>query len=202
MLRVGLPNVRLNSNNRSITRTEIKKYHPPQPLQDTVRKNIMVDLNRIENDRLENNKKVDIKTNELHLNRDFSSNNDNGNRYSVGNENYADNKISDGYRYSYARLSYLYKNGKITQEQLWDLKAQKQGFKNHYERVLMRYMEVVKSYKFKSIDGSFKDAKEKHRLFKQMKAMEGFLREKERERESELNHAALHIAMPTMEGCC
>lgn len=215
MLRVGLPNVRLNSNkNNGNTqkKTETKMYHLSQ---DTLNRKIMVNLNKIENNR-KVDIKTDIKTNELHLNgngNDYLNRNYNGNgngNNGNGNDHFNDNPILDGYKYSYARLSYLYKSGKLTKEQLLDLKAQKQGFKNHYERVLMRYMEVVKSYKFKNINESFKDAKEKHRLFKQMKAIEGFLREKEREKEAGLNglnelnrkRDIQHIPMSAIEGCC
>lgn len=213
MLRVGLPNVRLNLNKNSGNtqkKLETKTYHSTQ---DTLSRKIMVDLNKFENDR-----KVDIKTdiksdkkaNELYINRSYNGNGNNGNVNSNGNDHFNDNLILDGYKYSYARLSYLYKTGKLTKEQLLDLKAQKQGFKNHYERVLMRYMEVVKSYKFKNVNESFKDAKEKHRLFKQMKAIEGFLREKEREKEDGLNglneltrnRDIHHIPMSAIEGCC
>lgn len=190
MLRVGLPNVKLNSN-KSNNVNQTKMYHSTQ---DTVRKKMMIDLNKLENDR-----KTVVKNNEPYSNREF---NREFNRDFNGNGN--GNLILDGYRYSYAKLSYLYKSGKLTKEQLLDLKAQKQGFKNHYERVLMRYMEVVKSYKYKNTYDLFKDAKEKHRLFKQMKSMESFLRQKEIEKEVGLgrNYDTLHITTHTMEGCC
>ncbi|MBZ5529635.1 MAG: hypothetical protein LAN71_17270 [Acidobacteriia bacterium] len=200
----GLPNLKINPNKNVIQKniqkkTETKIYHSPQ---DTVRKKLMVDLNKLEIDR-----KSDIKTNTKidNFNRDFNGN-DNGNDFN-------NNLILDGYNYSYKKLSYLYRNGKLTKDQLLDLKAQKQGFKNHYDRVLMRYMEVVKNYKVKNLDGSFKDAKEKHRLFKQMKSMESFLRQKEIEKEAGLNrlnelnrsnelNCIQHVPMSTMKGCC
>jgi uncharacterized protein YifE (UPF0438 family) len=209
MLKVGLPNVRFNHNNSNIQKkAETKIYHPSQ---DTVRKKLMIDLNKIENERKIDIKKIEdkdvvrVKSNESHLNRDFDRNFDRNCDNSFNN-----NLVLDGYKYSYARLSYLYRTNKLTKERLLDLKAQKQGFKNHYERVLMRYMEVVKSYKFKTVDGSFKDAKEKHRIFKQMKSMEGFLRQKEIEKEAELNGSSelshnrnmLHVPMSAVEGCC